>query len=450
VTYDFVFVTLTPMDEVDATVPVAEALARRGMRVAFFVPKEAMRRRLRASTRLDVHAVSDFAPAAPDGFPRPARDYGLPHFRYLFLPEVYVLRASERDERGVEAMAKRFFAAAESFFDREGARAVVYGRGAKLLTRVFHHVALRRGALPILHDRSPFPGRSALVSNERGRWERLDADRAPVSATEREEAREFVRAWREGGRTMLLPKGGAGEFVGRRLDVLRWVARHPLGADRAFPDNFDAPLAARRFARRMTRLLRNRAEGAFRFSRRAPAEPFVYMPLQNPVESTMTVLSKPYYRQDAMIDLVARSLPEGHVLAVKPHPEHLGAYPGGFLGRVARIPNVRLLEPSLPSAPLISRAAALAVSAGTTGFEGLVHGRPVVLLGNVFYRGHGLTHDVEDVARLDEIVGEALASRPDAERVAEFMARARRATYAGTLREPEAFAEALVAKRDEG
>ena len=91
----------------------------------------------------------------------------------------------------------------------------------------------------------------------------------------------------------------------------------------------------------------------------------------------------------------------------------LGQRPAGFYARLKRMPGVNLVSPFENSYSLINRAAFVCVITGTTGWEAIQFGKPVVVIGEPYYLAlnEGLVH-CPDLSRLPEAVQGALNLRP--------------------------------------
>jgi capsule polysaccharide modification protein KpsS len=162
------------------------------------------------------------------------------------------------------------------------------------------------------------------------------------------------------------------------------------------------------------------------------AEPYVFFPLHVPNDTAVTVRAAPYQDQAAIVEYLARrTLPTGVKLFVKPHPAAFDEFSVGTMRRIAALPNVRLVHPAINSHEMISKALACIVLTSTVGYESLLYRKPVVVLGKVFYRGYGVTSDVDDPSTLPEVVARAVSSPPDAESVLRFVHAAHQATYPG-------------------
>jgi capsule polysaccharide export protein KpsC/LpsZ len=125
----------------------------------------------------------------------------------------------------------------------------------------------------------------------------------------------------------------------------------------------------------------------------------------------------PHFADQApVIEQVADSLPPGYDLVVKEHPMAIGRTPLQLLRRLARRPNVRLVDPRASTHELLRAADGVVVIGSTVGLEALLYFKPVLTLGDPFYAGYGVTMDVEP-AELHEAVPALLKFRPDRDRI---------------------------------
>jgi len=116
--------------------------------------------------------------------------------------------------------------------------------------------------------------------------------------------------------------------------------------------------------------------------------PYVYVPLHFQPERTTSALGGAFANQLLMVDLVARTVPPGWRVYVKEHPSQF--YPKfagerarfpGYYERLASIPGVHLVPLTVSPFDLIDGARAVATITGTSGWEALARGIPVLLFG---------------------------------------------------------------------
>ncbi|MFW5803820.1 MAG: hypothetical protein ACOCWG_01155 [bacterium] len=93
-----------------------------------------------------------------------------------------------------------------------------------------------------------------------------------------------------------------------------------------------------------------------------------------------------YKNQIKLIENIAAQLPPGNYLLVKDHPHaglnrHFRDYK-----RIKAIPNVKLLNPTIPGKEIAKEAKGVITINGTGGFEAILFNKPVYTFGNSFYK----------------------------------------------------------------
>jgi hypothetical protein len=135
-----------------------------------------------------------------------------------------------------------------------------------------------------------------------------------------------------------------------------------------------------------------------------PPEPgYVYYPLHVPTDVALTLRAPAQLDQYALIDRLATMLPAGRLLAIKEHPARVGALDHQCVTELLRRhANLRFLQPRLNNFSVMRRAGAVVAVNSKAGAEALLLGRPVVALGDSFYRDSPLATAVRS---LDELPG---------------------------------------------
>lgn len=113
-----------------------------------------------------------------------------------------------------------------------------------------------------------------------------------------------------------------------------------------------------------------------------PDGPFAFFGMHMQPESSIDVFAHFYSNQAHVIELIARSLPPSHILLVKLHKSDVPNYSRAILGRIARLPGVRLVSPYADTIEFIKRSALVVSIQGTIGLEGALLGKPVIMLGD--------------------------------------------------------------------
>ena len=167
----------------------------------------------------------------------------------------------------------------------------------------------------------------------------------------RERIRLAVRYWR-----------------GRRFGAGGPVDSHPIGY--AFAQLFKASYAN----------IRSR-----RLVQPTPAAPFFFLPLHVPNDAQITVRHPEYVHQADLVRLVAAALPSGVSLVVKEHPHAVGAMGYAQLREMAEIPNVKVVAAALSAHALIRQSVGVVTLNSDVGWEAILWGKPVVVIGRPFY-----------------------------------------------------------------
>lgn len=117
-------------------------------------------------------------------------------------------------------------------------------------------------------------------------------------------------------------------------------------------------------------------------------EEYYLYPIHFHPEASTSVCSRWYVDEYPVIKNLAFSLPPGRWLYVKDHPSAVGYPPRSFYRSISEIPNVRLIAPGADTKALIAKSIGVITQTSTVGYEALVIGKPVWVLGRVFYDFH--------------------------------------------------------------
>lgn len=117
-----------------------------------------------------------------------------------------------------------------------------------------------------------------------------------------------------------------------------------------------------------------------------PAAPdvgaFAFFPLHTEPEVSLLVQGRGFLNQIEVVRSLASSLPVGWRLLVKEHPASVGKRPVGYYRKLLAIPNVGMVRTSRKSNEVIAHASLVLTISGTIGFEAVIQGKPVAVLGN--------------------------------------------------------------------
>lgn len=113
--------------------------------------------------------------------------------------------------------------------------------------------------------------------------------------------------------------------------------------------------------------------------------PYVFFPLNSEPEIALSIYGRFTLNQIEAVRNVAQSVPLGTLVLVKDHPRSWGLRSSGYYRRLLEIPNVRFLDPAVPTAVAIEHSAATVVISGFAGFEAIMQRIPVLTLGNTSF-----------------------------------------------------------------
>lgn len=160
-------------------------------------------------------------------------------------------------------------------------------------------------------------------------------------------------------------------------------------------------------------------------------EAFYVYPMHFHPESSTSVLSPLYTNEFNNILNISNNLPLGVKLYVKDHMSAFGIQTSEFYRKVSALPAVRLIKPAQNIKKLMLKSKGLITVNSTAGLEALVLGKPVYLLGKVFYQ------DFPGVVRLKNFSDLPVALNmpvSDAVDITNYIVGYRRFTYEGDLR----------------
>jgi hypothetical protein len=158
--------------------------------------------------------------------------------------------------------------------------------------------------------------------------------------------------------------------------------------------------------------------------------PYVLFLLPQEPEFTVQSLCREFPHTFTVAQQLAMSLPPGTRLVIKEHALLTGRRLS-FYQDLLRLPNVVLAHRLMSGIELADRSAAIATMSGTTGVEGTLLGKQVVLIGrHVEYGFLPNMHHVRSFDDLPAIMREALRPRTEAEVDA---VRRAGATYRATI-----------------
>ena len=330
-----------------------------------------------------------------------------------------------KPERECLERTVRHYRALERLFDEIRPEVVVPEVGSETFRTAAHHIALQREIDVLFLFYTIFPRPLRLYVNTMHAPIVALEDLRPLQDHERAEVERFIadftaagkpiRAYREPRVTSRTVRDFARQVAGQ----LTSDRRNEYVRPRRYVENYVREKARGALAARLYEPLA------------AGERPFVYFPLHVTDDYKIKRVIPHCVDQAAIVELIAASLPQGVDLVLKEHPMSIGRNPVPLLRRLMRHENVRLVDPYTNSHELIQRARAIAVISSTVGLEALLHGRPVMTIGQPFYAGYGVTLDVDSFREIPDATMELLRFFPDREKTLMFLHAAMRRCHPG-------------------
>lgn len=110
---------------------------------------------------------------------------------------------------------------------------------------------------------------------------------------------------------------------------------------------------------------------------------FIYFPLQFQPEATMDVIAPYFNNQIETARQVAMSMPDDYTLVVKEHPAMAGLRASSYIEKIARIPNVKLINYQISSEEVLKKTDLVISPNSTTVAEAAFLNKPAIQLGNL-------------------------------------------------------------------
>lgn len=154
-----------------------------------------------------------------------------------------------------------------------------------------------------------------------------------------------------------------------------------------------------------------------------PNEPYAFFALGYEPEMSLLLLAPFTNDQLYLIRQTAKSLPVGWKLYVKEHPEMVPYRPRSYYRELKKVPNVKLINPSIDGTTLASHARLIITVTGSAAWEGTLLKKPSIVFGSRFFNILSMVKKCTNMERLPHLVKEQLEQfRYDEEELLQFIA----------------------------
>lgn len=150
----------------------------------------------------------------------------------------------------------------------------------------------------------------------------------------------------------------------------------------------------------------------------------IFFPLHIEPEAILNYFAEEYQNQVSTIENIARTLKHNQYLVVKEHPQQKGVLLDKRYRELKnKIPNLFYLPAEVDSYDIIEKSEAIVTLTSTAAWEGLIFGKPIFVLGKIFYDQCPGVSRIESFAHLKEEIRKNEYILPIKEDVIIFIAR---------------------------
>jgi hypothetical protein len=438
--FDYVIVvpTYPSSNEIEFSIAIAKELTNRGHAVGIII-KEITGEYNEKEFEFGDIPHWDFDKAnksrliySNDTIKRIENTYNIPSLRNFYFTELIYNKAGKGDffeisnDYESEHLLKKtlyVFQVLEHFLDENNVKFFIHlDFGGEIFRRAVYHIGKVRGIPSIYLRGLPIKDRFALISNEMDYLDSLVVKPYDqLSLEEIEDAKRFLEDFRKQKKMALYHRENK-ENIPYKIKR-KYQKDRERGVKRIDTIKYYIQAVKERTIKK--------AKYSHLWHKADYTEKYIFFPLHYHCESILTFRNAQFWRQEWIVEYVARSLPDGYKLYVKPHPAYKMSFPYNALKEITKISNVVLIDPGEHPHRLIENSSAVVVIASTTGFEAILYGKNVVCLGKVFYRGLGLTIDVDNLWDLSDALNKALGFELKNEDVIRFISSLKASSYEG-------------------
>jgi len=136
-------------------------------------------------------------------------------------------------------------------------------------------------------------------------------------------------------------------------------------------------------------------------------ETYFYFPLHRSGDAQILLRAPQYYNQFQLIETISKHLPIKYKLYVKQHPNGEGEFKISDLWKIKKLKNIKLIDTKINTHDILKNAAGVITINSNSGWEALLHKKPVIVLGNVYYDIFDYFEKVRDFYELPTAIKKA-------------------------------------------
>lgn len=426
--FDFCLVASWSKKSHQQLVAWGSELERRGYRVAIVTPSTSD---LLEGCDIRIFHLDDFEPKpaeTPSGETVETR-YDIPTLNHLSFTERLYFGLSREN---VRSRAARIAVAFEELFSEHTFEYTFQVRGPEAHRLLAHHLTEHYGKTSIWAEFSPFEDTFALTTSLDGAWEGYETiPYEEIPEGEREDTRRHIEQFLE-ARRFYAHDNDAEDTEKKEPSRLRSVIETLVGVFQRERPGRLRDQAIEEATLKLNSRLNDRLLPSVEESRQICRDTeYVFLPLQYPIESRLTVFSPQFFDQSYLIEYVGRVIPASMQLLVKGHPNHPGRPSPNTIRRLREENEVTFLHNDTNAHEVIEHSEAVVVVNNTVGFETIYHQKPLIALGDPPYAETPAVRNVDSLDDLPEVLGENVSETVPEERLTESIYSLREASYPG-------------------
>ncbi len=339
--------------------------------------------------------------------------YGPPGIKEVCVSDLHLEAFFGSDENAKESLVVQAIKFWEAFFDAQKIEYLIMRETATFATRTAYVVAKKRGIPFMQLSVGPADDTFCMLDvGESYAWRDLvtgvtQKTHFPLSVSQKEEVKTFIASRLHKENTLPLRYVPPALFSSLHKLAGTWLydtkknrQENPIKVASMIKSRKD--FLKKLYWKYWTRPL-------FRYDQ-VEDEKYVYFPFYSGNETNYLTMDHHWsIEQIALIKEVALSLPSGYSLYVKEHPFNPGYFTYPELREMQRIPNVKVLPPTLSTFDLIEKCSGIVTLEGTVGWEGFLAQKPIVCLGMLPYYAYSpLVYSVGNIGSLTQVLWQSL------------------------------------------
>jgi len=135
---------------------------------------------------------------------------------------------------------------------------------------------------------------------------------------------------------------------------------------------------------------------------------YIYFPLHVPADMALTVRAPELLDQYTLIDYLARSIPITHKLVIKEHPAFVGGTEYNRIVSLLKTHDNIILSRPINNYEVVKKCDLLITINSKAGAEAIICGKPVIVLGDTFYKNIPLVSYIDDISKLKEAISSSI------------------------------------------